>query len=400
MELIRVATTSFGESSQKRLSKLLEGVISLSKNGGVEFGTPAVNLKWAKSGFKVLMEMSSQELAALHEKWIESNSAVSIENLICELFAGSHRIGGKGLEFVNPEECAKQLVDLEVTVLLELAVGSGGAVEGGLGRDMRPGRCSALRRHLRAAVEQRWVLERKVFNGGLLRRICHHAAFDDSDPGTDSPRCRVALFGIRRFSLELVQVLELRDLSWVSIELRMLFRRDLGSDGKPPLKFSRSREAIRLRIVKKMREFVIHCFQEGDLGPLLERGGIAETEGWGFFLVAENWLLDSADIKATMTMLMREARENQRLAAQCARVVSVLFFGRANHGEIGMLQKLNQKHPSYVTGFWGAAMQLSEGNELREMLLRERGLARSKQPVPLSGEGWFDELFPVEVGTT
>jgi hypothetical protein len=207
-------------------------------------------------------------------------------------------------------------------------------------------------------------------------------------------------FGIRRFALELVKVVELRDLSWIAVEMRMLFRGKLGLDGKPPLKFSKSREAIRLRIVKRVREFVIHCLREGDLVPLLERGGIAETEGWRFLWVAENWLSDSDDIKATMTMLMREARENQRLAVQCARVVLALFFGPARQGGMEGLKKLNQRHPGYVTGFWGAALQLPDGHELRAKLLLERGLALSGQPVPLSGEGWFDELFPLEVGTT
>jgi hypothetical protein len=232
-------------------------------------------------------------------------------------------------------------------------------------------------------MEKGWQPEKTIFDGRFLREFLERPEIEE---GWDRP----AMSEVQDFLFKLVDTIPIN-----SVYGCVVFRRRVGfltgGLGKMVLN----------RVLKRTRDFVKKCLQEGEFDSIVGRGGVAEFEGTGFFMKPYDWLPATTpkEVEDEMRKIVAEADRNEDFAAGCAWVVSEVFLKSPNVFDV---VKLEKAFPLYVSSFWQAAMTLPEDHPKRRPLMDEReGFLRSFASTPEEGYLAYsaEKVFPLPVAT-
>jgi hypothetical protein len=311
------------------------------------------------------LTMSSQELDECHRRWIESSEVRPLVEIVDSVpYSAS---GADRWRFIDKIECSRQLIILEMNrQLSDNCVHESSYSRLISNRSPSDGE-SKLVTQAKAAHQNGWITDKKIFNGQILRQLCHHNLLDDNSLSRKNSRKHRF---IRHFSLTLVEILPLTDSWWVAWEMSMTYRGELGGHARVRLTRSRLREAIRLRILRKMRDELIKCLRSEDRERIFQDSGIAQQDGVRIFMKPYDWLpaRTPEGVRVEMQQIVDKAVRDEDLAVGCGWLLSEVFL---KIQETSIILKLEKEFTGYVSSFWKTAMTLPEGHPTRIRMIEE-----------------------------
>jgi hypothetical protein len=369
-----------GEAESIRFKNLLEGLCRIPAKTGVSVVNGDFSVKWAKSDYKQLMTMSSQELHECHRRWSESAELRPIKEFLAVAPMAATDDGAEEWEFVDKVECVRQLINFERDRMLARQPDQSASASGDRNHSLGSGGSSLLARHLTVAMEKGWQPEKTIFDGRFLREFLERPEIEE---GSDLP----AMSEVQDFLFKLVDTIPIN-----SVHGYLVFRRRAGF-------LSRGLGKMVLnRVLERTRDFVKKCLQESEFDSIVGRGGVAEFD---FFMKPYDWLPATTpkEVVDEMRKIVAEADRNEDFAAGCAWVVSEMFLKSANVFDVVKLEKV---FPEYVASFWQAAMTLPEDHPKRRPLMDEReAFLRPFATTPEDGYLAYsaEKVFPLPVAT-
>jgi hypothetical protein len=357
-----------------RAKRLLEGLCAIPKRLGDSVYSGKFSIRWAKSEYKQLMTMSSQEVEDCHRRWTESARIRPIMDFLAVSPMARCGTDAEDWKFVDKEACARQVLKHELDLMFSRQAVHGGEKVGVEHQGAMTQPSSFLVDQLRAALEQGWEPERQILDWRFLQDILERPEIDELENGHGQASVYV-------LACELVKCIPLG-----AIRTRVILRR------RTPGWESGLRAAICLKIFEKVRDSVKNCLRQGDFASLFERGGVAEFEGWGLFISPRTWLPATTpeEVSREMELIVEEAARDQVFAAGCAWVVAEAFMKVPDAGEIW---RLEAAFSGYVTAFWRAAMKLPKGHEARVGLFSARESLMERAPQP-DVKSFMISMFP------
>jgi energy-coupling factor transporter ATP-binding protein EcfA2 len=351
-------------SKMERIGNLLSGFGMFAFSLKYAAMDGALDLQWARSGFKVVQTLSANEREQLLNAWILDEQGISLEKFV-------RSIEGT-LKYANSvEEVIKQFYNHLLSRLLGVLKEDSFSDEAGPNTGRSLDLAQRLVRHIGAAKLGNWSLDIKCFTGGLIHDMLAHESMFLEYPKLVGKVKELAC-AVEMVFEQIIGCLTTK----VCVNLRISLERvQQASKREFPAK-SLGREIGRL-IMSRVREDVTSHLRSGTVQSLFENEREGVQLGLNIFWEPTQWLALDGEWMHELAKVVDEARHSNRLAESLCEICADLFLRPHVIGDTNPLLVVDGKHTGYIASMWKGAMNSTYNSqarttaiELREELLK------------------------------